>query len=558
MAITDYPSFQQSATKLTQAEIRRKQLEIIDAYNQSLRRVRKQIQGLYLKELSTKNPQDYYNIAIQFNRLSKLEKNIAFEVAALNKQITGLTADASRIAISNNYYRQQYVTNWMDPYSFTVLPQPAVNYAVFNRAVDFKNLTKEAKIFATNKQGTTLKTVLRDNNILAIKRINQTLNQGLIQGSSYRQMASSLRETFGKNLNNSLRVVRTETHRTLNQGELYQWEDAKKKGVQGNRMVLSVLDSRTRPQSVSVDGKKENEFGLFNYPDGRTGKNGVASPGNSGVAAWDINDRETVINLIDGKSPKLRRGRNPLTGKNEVFNFKDYNEWAKEKGLIKNKSGQYIAKKVKPKKKTVFKTVKKVTPSTIPVKKPIQKSKPFPINQVKKVTTESQAQEMQDFLRSNSYLTRNDISVINKYTGAAHSALNKTLRTGNKDFTGMSGRLTRGLNKIVPYEGQTFRGEGYSNFDDFTKMINKHVPKEVIERKEFLSTSIKKSVADAFKKGDTYRIEYFLKTKTGKPIWRYSKYPQEREVLQNKKSTFYVEKVERVNDSLYKIYYEEV
>lgn len=341
MAIANYSGFQQRGTDLTKAEIRKKQLEIINAYKESLKNVRRDIEKLYARNLITKDPQDFFNISIQFNRLANLEKSIGIQLKSLGRQVRKITADASKLAIANNYYRQQYATNWLDPYSFTVLDDTRIDYAVFNRSEDFKKLTEEAKKFATIKQGRTLKLILKDNELKAINKINQTLNQGLIEGKSFRQMSTNMREAFNGNLNNSLRVVRTETHRTLNQGQLFQWQDAKAKGVKGTRQILSVLDTRTRPQSAQVDGQKENADGFFVYPGGVL----VASPGNSGVAKWDVNDRETVINIIAGKSPLTRRGRDPITGKNEVFTFRSFDEWAKEKNLVRTASGRLIVKK---------------------------------------------------------------------------------------------------------------------------------------------------------------------------------------------------------------------
>ena len=338
----DYTGFQEQGVNLTKADIRKKQLEVIEIYKKSLADVRKKIERLYSVGLDGIKPENYYNHVIKFNRLDKLEKAILKDLTALNKQVNLLTAQASALSYSNNYYRMQYATNWLSPYRFTKASENAVNYSVFQDLDSFKKLSQQYQRLLEVQSGLTLSKTLTSNNTKSVQKVSQALTQSLIQGKSFTQTAKEIRSSFNGNLADSLRVVRTESHRTLNQGELIQWNDAKAQGVEGTRQIISTLDTRTRRQSGQVDGRRENEFGLFNYPEGRTGENGVSSPGNSGKAKWDINDRETVINIIAGESPQLRRGRNPSTGENEVFTYRDFNTWTKENNLKYNKSGRLV------------------------------------------------------------------------------------------------------------------------------------------------------------------------------------------------------------------------
>jgi hypothetical protein len=88
-----------------------------------------------------------------------------------------------------------------------------------------------------------------------------------------------------------------------------------------------------------MDGQRVGVDEPFTYPNGVK----AFTPGTTGIAKYDINDRETVIDIIDGESPKIRRGRNPITGENEVFSYKSFSSWAKENGLTKNKYGELLA-----------------------------------------------------------------------------------------------------------------------------------------------------------------------------------------------------------------------
>jgi hypothetical protein len=139
--------------------------------------------------------------------------------------------------------------------------------------------------------------------------------------------------------NNAERIIRTETHRTRSLGHYAASQDAKSQGARIRRQIVSVLDDRTRAQSAAVDGRYENEDGLFLYPGGVL----VAVPGDSGVPGWDINDRESVIDVVEGWDPETRRARNPATGENEVIGMQSFREWADAVGLRRNRYGELVA-----------------------------------------------------------------------------------------------------------------------------------------------------------------------------------------------------------------------
>jgi hypothetical protein len=133
---------------------------------------------------------------------------------------------------------------------------------------------------------------------------------------------------------------------------------ARADGVEVIREIRSVRDDRTRPQSIEVDGLRENENGVFIYPDGMP----VDIPGNSGVAAWDINDREQVLDIIPGLEPDSERVRRPGTatraqavrlrdeglpvpGDTYVTGWSNFNTWADFHRLERNRYGELIPRR---------------------------------------------------------------------------------------------------------------------------------------------------------------------------------------------------------------------
>ena len=85
----------------------------------------------------------------------------------------------------------------------------------------------------------------------------------------------------------------------------------------------ATLDGRTRPAHAAADGQKKK----LDQPFVVMGEK-LMYPGDSaGSAANVINDRCHSINLAGDFEPTARRGRNPITGKTEVFSYINYAEW---------------------------------------------------------------------------------------------------------------------------------------------------------------------------------------------------------------------------------------
>lgn len=57
------------------------------------------------------------------------------------------------------------------------------------------------------------------------------------------------------------------------------------------------------------------------------------------------NCRCSLGDMMGDWSPQARRGRNPTTGENEVFSYKDFDKWRQDNGLEKNKYGEIYLKK---------------------------------------------------------------------------------------------------------------------------------------------------------------------------------------------------------------------
>lgn len=325
--------------------------DIVNVYREGFRDVENEIAKAFAR-LENVAPEDYYNELIKYQRLENLERQIRTDMNATLRRVSRLESESGSLAISNRYYLDQYSVNWFTPAAgqnqfFTVLPTEAINVSVYGTPEVWADIPRRRErrlaergldLRALQPKHGTLTSVIQSNNTQTLNAINRTITQGFIQGKSYTAMTRDLRAVFNTSANNAIRIVRTEGNRNMNAGAYAQTALARDSGVEVRRMIIATLDDRTREQSAKVDGQPENDKGEFEYPGGVM----VEIPGNSGVGEWDINDRETVIDFIDGVDPGTRRGVNPSTGESGVANYGSFENWARENGLRRNQSGRLI------------------------------------------------------------------------------------------------------------------------------------------------------------------------------------------------------------------------
>ena len=327
-----------------------------NAYKTALDGIDSDIAKTYAKYLSTADPADYYNIMIKFDRLGKLQKSVRSQYIAASKKAGTTVVKSSELAFTNTFYREQYTVSWFSPLidvpqAFSELDPRLVQLSVFGTEDVWKNIPKSLeKKYGDLKnyvpQAGSLTDRILKNRAAELAKLKETLTSGLIQGKSYKKITDDVKDVFNTSLNNASRIVRTEGTRNLNAGFLAELNDASSQGVEMQKQWLATLDLRTRSAHASADGQTVPVNANF-HVNGSTGQ----APGQLSSAGQNINCRCTTISVIPGLEPELRRGRNPITGKNEVFDYTDFNKWAKSNNLVRNKSGVLVpsgAKAVKP------------------------------------------------------------------------------------------------------------------------------------------------------------------------------------------------------------------
>ena len=340
-------AFQQKGYTDTESQIAELEKLILSQYQEAERLIDDQLKTLFAK-MSDIKPEDRYNWLIQYDRNIKLKANIRDIYSKYDNNAYNLTAESGRIAISNNYYRQFYTLEWQYPLSFSLLPDGLIEYAVTGQINAWNELSKAAKAKYVSSgiwpsSGTLLDTFAKNRTDILLK-IQQQVNAGVMIGDGYTKIARRVSGIIGEITNgkasgqlaNSLRIVRTEGNRLLNEGAYASSIEAQSQGADLMRMWDATLDIRTRPAHGSADGQKRAIDKPF-YVGGES----LMYPGDSaGSASNVIHCRCTTVDVIGDWEPSARRGRDPVTGKNSVFDYKTFDQWASDNNLTTNKYGR--------------------------------------------------------------------------------------------------------------------------------------------------------------------------------------------------------------------------
>lgn len=355
--MADFGGFQEQGYDLTEKEIKALEREIIQIYRNAQLSLEADLEKVYSK-LAGISPENagYYNELLKRERLRAILADVSKTYGSFINQANTKIVAASKLAVTNNYYRQLYASSWGATVMFGAIPEQVVNLSVFGSAEAWKDYTKSiaAKFgdggFYQPKEGT-LSDILLNNKRLEQERIRQAITQGLIEGKSINKMANDIKDITGREIvkdgkktltgakANATRIVRTETNRTMNAGAFAQSIFLQSQDIDTKKRWLATLDTRTRERHSALDGKTIEVDEAF-----KIGTDSALYPGDFGQVGNNVNCRCTTIDVIPDFEPDTRIGRNPVTGKNEVFSYRNFDQWAKDNGLQRSKSGRLVHK----------------------------------------------------------------------------------------------------------------------------------------------------------------------------------------------------------------------
>lgn len=247
----------------------------------------------------------------RFNRLEDLRKKVEAKV------MDQLEKTATNIDL---LMKEQYNTAY---YGYTWATEQEAGVALKFGVIDPKTLNAVLN-------NPFLEAAIKEMKTQAREKIGEIFSIGFLEGKSYQSIAANVSDAIGISERRALTIIRTENSRAVETAKVEQYQEMKAAGVKARLKYIAVLDGRTRNQSAKMDGDLSNEEGKFKFP------NEIwYFHGQTGHPEWDINDRCTTIQVIEGYEPQLRRTRDEGVIGNMTFE-----EWADEKGLTENIYGE--------------------------------------------------------------------------------------------------------------------------------------------------------------------------------------------------------------------------
>lgn len=348
--------------ELTEAEVQKVSWDMIKQYRALDRDIQKEMAFWYSKYLTNKDPKNYYNIMIQYTRVQRMGAEIQRIYNGYGRTLDALQGSGQKLALTNKYYRGLYNLQYLSAQgveiAFGIVPEFLVEWSVYGTENVWNSISAVARkkiadtygtLSAYQPRGGTLTDLLVRNRQAELQQIRQTITSGLMRGESFNKTAKAVHKIIGLEQKaqgrigftgakgDAIRIVRTEGTRNLNAGNWALDNFAISQGVEMFRDWLATLDTRTRQSHARLDGvrkKVDEEFFI--------GSDGSLFPGGFDLAKNNVYCRCTTISTPKGISPELRRGRNPVTGKNEVFSYTSFDAWASKNNLQYNKSGRLV------------------------------------------------------------------------------------------------------------------------------------------------------------------------------------------------------------------------
>ena len=246
---------------------------------------------------------------MQYGRLESLEKQVSKKIGVVSTSTTNTMRAGFTRLYEDSYYRTAY--------SFEKTVNAKLAYAQLN-----PRLVKEIILNPFDRIGWLRRN--SDNNARLTRQLREEIFSGLTRGLSYKDIAKQVKNRMDIGATNAVRIVQTESHRIRESAKLDSMVHAQEIGVEQKKRWLSTLDGSTRDSHQELDGET---IELMQEFDGESGS-GLA-PGQMGSASEDINCRCTLITVIEGFEPRVRRAREVEGKRGEIIGYKNYKEWKK-------------------------------------------------------------------------------------------------------------------------------------------------------------------------------------------------------------------------------------
>jgi hypothetical protein len=278
---------QQEIDKLLDGMFQTAEKDIDKAFAKRLKEILAQISEMYRKY--SEGGELTITALNKYNRYQQ-------EMALISEQMT--EHYKSLLESLQNLMEKTYLENYLrSAYLYEFESQQLMNYSIPSA-----QLLKTAIRNPIPKL--TLPELMEKHRNEIVRNIDMEITQGLLAGEDYSRMAKRIEKTINFSRNKARNVAVTEGGRVQTVSRLDSAEQASKY-ADLEKAWNATLDSHTRRDHRKLDGQKADKDGYFHIH-GLKGK----GPHLFGDPRQDCRCRCTVIFLVNGKFPEVRRARN--------------------------------------------------------------------------------------------------------------------------------------------------------------------------------------------------------------------------------------------------------
>lgn len=284
---------------------------VLAVYKKSLDRIRNKVSTFF--EKYEKNGKLDYVEASKYNRLKTFEKDLRGELKVLGNDL---------YSVNKQYAAKLYRAGYYDM-SYKVAMKTRVNIVFEKPVADTINEIVNSLVAGTTINEKISKMVTND-----LYQYTAAVRSGLTQELSVSKIRSNIKDLFDKRAYEATRIVRTESHRALVEGQLSGMSESESLGVKIKKQWVASMDSRTRDTHSELDGTKVGIDEDFEWIAADGSHVSASAPGLSGNAGEDINCRCSVIEVIEGFEPEFRSNAKgdtiPYMSREDYYNLNGY------------------------------------------------------------------------------------------------------------------------------------------------------------------------------------------------------------------------------------------
>lgn len=227
------------AHKETDKKLSKLEKELLQVYKEAYKSIEKEIRKI-LNNPKFKEGENNYIFISKLKRFKELQKNIAKEIATINKSnVKEVIKLLDEVSTLNYEFAREDIESKVEGIKWGIInPKTYVEVLkeqdnpLFYLAID--DLSERSRIY---------------------NNIKKELALGLVQGESIPSIAKRIQKVINSNYNSAVRIARTESTRAENSSRLEAFKHAETLGIKQKKVWIATGDERTRESHQRVNGE---------------------------------------------------------------------------------------------------------------------------------------------------------------------------------------------------------------------------------------------------------------------------------------------------------------